>query len=87
MLVKHLQSNKVGSLIQLNRGGWEAFLADQPLKVVCCEAVQLVVLAQYRSRAHDEQVVRRRDGIGLLFGDNAGLNEHQVMTTELFSFY
>lgn len=54
--------------------------------MVCCEAVQLVVLAQYRRRAHNEQVVGRRDGFGLLFGDNADLNECQVMTTE-FSFY
>jgi len=51
------------------------------------EAEQLVVLAQYRSRAHDEQVLGRRDRTGLLFGDNDDSNEYQVTTRELFSFY
>lgn len=52
-----------------------------------CYKGHAVVLAQYRRRAHDEQVVGRRDGIELLFGDNAGLNAYQVVTTELFLFY
>lgn len=44
------------------------------------------MLAQYRRRVHGEQVAGRRDAIELLFGDNAGLSEYRVVTTELFLF-
>lgn len=49
--------------------------------MVCNEAVRFAVHTQYGSGGG------KGDGVGLLFGDNAGLNEDPTITTESFILY